>query len=54
MQNMMMGPLWGIIAIAVVGGVVTLACFALMFYWMFRPGEKNPDHPKYQILRHDR
>lgn len=54
MQNIMMGPLWGIIAISAFGGIVTIACFALMFWLIFRPGERDPHHPKYDILRRDR
>ncbi|HKT40780.1 MAG TPA: hypothetical protein VJQ86_00305 [Rhodanobacteraceae bacterium] len=54
MQNMMMGPFWGIVAVATVGGLITLGCFAAMFWWIFRPGERDPRHPKYAILRRDR
>jgi cbb3-type cytochrome oxidase subunit 3 len=54
MHNMMAGPLWGVIAVASVGGVITIACFIAMFWWMIRPGEKDPRHPKYDILRPDR
>lgn len=54
MHNMLMGPTWGVIAVMALGAVVTVVCFALMFWWIFHPGEKNPNHPKYQILRHDR
>lgn len=54
MHNMLMGPTWGIIAIAVVVGAVTLGCFVLMFKYLTHPGEKNPSHPKYSILRRDR
>ncbi|HET7560841.1 MAG TPA: hypothetical protein VFJ87_00495 [Rhodanobacteraceae bacterium] len=54
MQNLMMGPFWGMVAISVVGGLITLACFAVMFRFIFHPGETDPRHPKYQILRRDR
>lgn len=54
MHNMMMGPLWGIIAIATFTGVITLGCFVAMFKFLIRPGEKDPRHPKYDILRPDR
>ncbi|MDN5874009.1 MAG: hypothetical protein L0H29_06450 [Sinobacteraceae bacterium] len=54
MHNMLMGPTWGIIAVASIAGLVTVACFAAMFWWLFHPGEKDPDHPKYDILRSDR
>ncbi|HEX7338684.1 MAG TPA: hypothetical protein VF271_01995 [Rhodanobacteraceae bacterium] len=54
MHHMLMGPTWGIIAVASVAGIITIACFALMFWWIFKPGEKDPHHPKYDILRNDR
>lgn len=54
MHNMLMGPLWGIIAVAVVVGVATLACFIAMFKYLAHPGESNPNHPKYSVLRRDR
>jgi hypothetical protein len=54
MQNMLMGPTWGIVAVAVVVGVVTTGCFIAMFKYLVHPGENRPDHPKYSILRRDR
>ncbi len=54
MHAMMEGPLWGVIAVASVAGVVAAACFVLMFWFIFKPGEKDPHHPKYEILRRDR
>ncbi|MGH8111484.1 MAG: hypothetical protein ACREPL_06040 [Rhodanobacteraceae bacterium] len=54
MQNMMMGPFWGVLAILIVGGVITLGCFGLMFWLIFRPGEQDRHHVKYEILRPDR
>ncbi len=54
MHNMMMGPLWGEILVVSIAGIITIACFAAMFWWIFRPGEKDPHHPKYAILRRDR
>lgn len=54
MHNMMMDPLWGVIAIASVAGVITIGCFVAMFWWIVRHGEKDPRHPKYDILRPDR
>ncbi len=54
MHNMMMGPLWGVIAVASVAGVITVACFVVMFWMIFKPGEKDPRHAKYDILRPDR
>lgn len=54
MQNMSMGPLWGIVAVAVVVGAVNLACWIAMARMLLRPGETDPQHPKYLILRADR
>ena len=54
MHNMMMGPMWGIIAIATFTGAITLGCFVAMFKFLIRPGEKDPHHLKYDILRPDR
>jgi hypothetical protein len=54
MQNMLMGPFWGIVVVATIGGLITLGCFAAMFWFIFRPGEQNRHHPKYDILRPDR
>jgi uncharacterized membrane protein YedE/YeeE len=51
MHNMMMGPWWGIVAVASVAGVITIGCFAAMFRMIFRPGETDPRHAKYDILR---
>ncbi|CAM5231514.1 hypothetical protein [Rhodanobacter lindaniclasticus] len=54
MQHMLMGPLWGIVAVASIAGVITVGCFVAMFWMIFRPGEKDPHHAKYDILRPDR
>lgn len=42
------------ILVVSIAGIVTVACFAAMFWWIFRPGERDPHHPKYAILRRDR
>jgi hypothetical protein len=42
---------WAIVA---VGTLATLWTIAAAMYWTIRPGETNPDHPKYLILRNDR
>lgn len=42
---------WIVIA---VGTVVTIWTIAISLYWMIRPGETDPDHPKRMILRSDR
>lgn len=54
MINMMDGPFWGIVAVVSFGGLITIGCFALMFKYIFCPGEKNKNHAKYDILRRDR
>jgi hypothetical protein len=35
-------------------GMVTLGCIVAACWMVIRPGERNPDHPKYRILRADR
>lgn len=42
---------WAIVA---VGTVVTLWSIAAAIYWSVCPGETDPAHPKYSILRSDR
>ena len=54
MDQHLMGPLWGNVIIIVVAGVITAACFVAMFWMLFRPGETDRQHPKYDILRDDR
>ncbi|HXS03218.1 MAG TPA: hypothetical protein VN731_01985 [Rhodanobacter sp.] len=54
MQHMLIGPLWGIVAVASVAGIITTGCFVAMFWMIFRPGENDPHHAKYDILRPDR
>lgn len=53
-QMLEMGPMWGNIIILAISGAITLGCFAAMFWFIFRPGEKDSGHAKYQILRRDR
>jgi hypothetical protein len=48
------GPLWGNLVIIGIAGAITLACFVAMFWMLLRPGENNPRHPKYVVLRDDR
>ena len=54
MHHHLIGPLWGNIVIIFASGTITLACFAAMFWMLFRPGETDRAHPKYSILRDDR
>lgn len=53
MTHHMTGPLLGNLIIIGVGSLITLACFAAMFWMIFRPGEVDPRHPKYDILNED-
>ena len=54
MQDHLIGPLWGNVVIVAVAGAVTLVCFVTMFRMLFRPGETDPHHPKYDVLHDDR
>ncbi|MBS0556740.1 MAG: hypothetical protein JSR27_04920 [Proteobacteria bacterium] len=54
MLDMMTGPFWGIVAVALIAALVTLGCFVAMFWFIARPGETNPRHVKFDILRPDR
>ncbi len=40
--------------IAIVGAIVTVWTIVISIYWMIRPGENDPHHPKNAILRSDR
>jgi flagellar basal body-associated protein FliL len=42
---------WIVIA---AGAVVTAATIVAAVFWTIRPGERDPLHPKYTILRKDR
>jgi hypothetical protein len=44
----------GNLVILVVFGVATVACFAAAIRMLLKPGETDPDHPKYRILHDDR
>lgn len=44
----------GNLAILIVFGLGTVACFAAAVRMLVEPGEKNPDHPKYRVLHDDR
>lgn len=54
MNHDLIGPMWGNVIIIGICGVITVGCFVAMFWFIFRPGEKSPRHPKYDILRPDR
>ena len=53
-EHLANAPFWGLVAIIGITGAITLACFGAMFWMLLRPGEKDPDHVKYDILRPDR
>jgi uncharacterized membrane protein YedE/YeeE len=50
----LIGPYWGNVIIIGIAAAITVACFAAMFWMLWRPGEADPHHPKYVVLRHDR
>jgi hypothetical protein len=54
MGHHLTGPFWGNVVILIIAGVITVACFVTMFWMLLRPGETDPNHPKYSVLRHDR
>ena len=54
MHDALSGPLWGNLIVVVVTGVITLGCFAVMSRMLFRPGETDHRHPKYEVLSDDR
>ena len=48
------GSVLGNAIVIALTGMVTLACIVAACWMVIRPGERNPDHPKYRILRADR
>jgi hypothetical protein len=54
MHDHLIGPFLGNVIIVAVAGAVTFTCFAVMFRMLFRPGETDPHHPKYEVLRDGR
>ena len=54
MNHHLLGPLWGNVVIIALAGIVTLGCFAAMFWMLIRPGETDRRHPKYDVLRDGR
>ena len=50
----LIGPFWGNVVIIGIAGAITLACFVAMFWMLRHPGETDPHHPKYAVLRRDR
>ena len=54
MHHHLIGPFWGNLVIVGIAGAITVACFGAMFRMLVRPGETDPTHPKFMVLRHDR
>lgn len=54
MHHHLIGPYWGNVIIIGVAGAITLSCFVAMFRMLRHPGETDPHHPKYAVLRRDR
>jgi hypothetical protein len=50
----LIGPVLGNLLVIALAGSLSLACIALALRMAIRPGERNPDHPKYRILNADR
>jgi hypothetical protein len=54
MHDHLAGPTWGNVIIIALAGAVALSCIVAMVRMLLRPGENDPEHPKYTILREDR
>jgi hypothetical protein len=54
MHHELIGSFWGNIAIIVIAGAITVACFIAMLWMLICPGETDRNHSKYAILRDDR
>jgi hypothetical protein len=52
-QHHLIGPFWGNVVIIGLAGAITVACFAVMFWMLIRPGETDRTHAKYSVLRDD-
>lgn len=48
------GPLIGNVLVAGAAGLLTLLCFVVALRLLVHPGENDPSHPKYRVLRPDR
>jgi hypothetical protein len=53
MHEHLTGPMLGVVVVMALAGTVTLVCFVAMFWMLFRPGETDRHHPKYEILNDD-
>jgi hypothetical protein len=57
MNDMQMRPDagdWFGILVVIIGTLATLWTIGISLYWIVRPGEREPEHPKNLILRVDR
>lgn len=57
MNGMSMQPAQGDVLgwiVVIVGTIATLWTIVATVYWLVRPGEKEPEHPKNLILKDDR
>jgi hypothetical protein len=53
MHHDLSGPYWGNVIVITLAGMITIACVVAMFWMLFRPGETDQHHAKYDILRDD-
>ena len=57
MNGMSMQPVHGDVfgwVVVAAGALATIWTISLFIYWVFRPGETDPSHPKNMILKEDR
>jgi hypothetical protein len=54
MAHHVTGPMIGILIVGGAATLITLACFVAATWMLIHPGETDPRHPKYIVLRHDR
>lgn len=40
--------------VIILGAMATVGTIVAAAYWTIRPGEREPNHPKYLILKSDR
>jgi hypothetical protein len=50
MHDHLIGPFWGNLIVISFAAAITVACFGAMFWLIFRPGETDRSHPKYDIF----
>ena len=54
MEHHLAGPMIGIFIVGGAAALITLGCFVAAMWLLIHPGETDPRHPKYIVLRHDR